>query len=92
MARISYDEQTAAAFKAVREVPRGPWEWREAVRRHLRPSQGLPVACQSPVAGRICGTAAAVAAAAASSAMRSRGDRGPPVLDASGRVAWEWVC
>jgi SAM-dependent methyltransferase len=39
MARISYDEQTAAAFKAVREIPRdGLSEWREAVRRHLRPS------------------------------------------------------
>jgi ubiquinone/menaquinone biosynthesis C-methylase UbiE len=42
MARISYDEQTAAAFKAVREVPRdGLSEWREAVRRHLRPWQGM---------------------------------------------------
>ncbi|HEX9313026.1 MAG TPA: class I SAM-dependent methyltransferase [Actinomycetota bacterium] len=42
MARISYDERTAAAFKAVREVPRdGLSEWREAVRRHLRPSQGM---------------------------------------------------
>ena len=42
MARISYDEQTAAAFKAVREVPRdGLSDWREAVRRHLRPSQGM---------------------------------------------------
>ncbi len=42
MARISYDEPTAAAFKAVREVPRdGLSEWREAVRRHLRPSQGM---------------------------------------------------
>ena len=42
MARITYDEQTAAAFKAVREVPRdGLWEWREAVRRHLRPSRGM---------------------------------------------------
>jgi SAM-dependent methyltransferase len=42
MARISYDEQTAAAFKAVREVPRdGLSEWREAVRRHLRPSEGM---------------------------------------------------
>ncbi len=42
MARISYDEQTAAAFKAVREVPRdGLTEWREAVRRHVSPSQGL---------------------------------------------------
>ena len=42
MARISYDERTAAAFKAVREVPRdGLSEWREAVRRHLRPAQGM---------------------------------------------------
>jgi SAM-dependent methyltransferase len=42
MARISYDEQTARAFKAVREVPRdGLSEWREAVRRHLRPSRGM---------------------------------------------------
>src|SRR5262249_43409223 len=42
MARISYDEQTAAAFKAAREVPRdGLSEWREAIRRHLRPSQGM---------------------------------------------------
>jgi ubiquinone/menaquinone biosynthesis C-methylase UbiE len=42
MARISYDEPTAEAFKAVREVPRdGLSEWREAVRRHLRPSPGM---------------------------------------------------
>jgi SAM-dependent methyltransferase len=42
MARITYDEQTAAAFKAVREVPRdGLAEWREAVRRHLRPSSAM---------------------------------------------------
>src|SRR6478752_8116413 len=42
MARIGYDEQTATAFKAVREVPRdGLSEWREAVRRHLRPSPGM---------------------------------------------------
>jgi len=42
MARISYDDQTAAAFNAVREVPRdGLSEWKEAVRRHLCPSQGM---------------------------------------------------
>jgi SAM-dependent methyltransferase len=42
MARISYDEQTAAAFKAVREIPRdGLSEWREAVRRHLCPAPGM---------------------------------------------------
>lgn len=42
MARINYDDQTAAAFKRVREVPReGLEEWREAVRRHLSPSPGM---------------------------------------------------
>ena len=42
MARINYDERTAAAYKAVREVPRdGLSEWREATRRHLDPSPGL---------------------------------------------------
>ena len=44
MARITYDDQTAAAFKAVREVPRDGLEaWREAVRRHLRPSPRMTV-------------------------------------------------
>jgi ubiquinone/menaquinone biosynthesis C-methylase UbiE len=44
MARINYDEHTAAAYKAVREVPRdGLREWREAVRRHLQPSPGMTV-------------------------------------------------
>jgi SAM-dependent methyltransferase len=42
LARISYDEPTAAAYKAVREIPRdGLAECREAVRRHLRPSTGM---------------------------------------------------
>ena len=42
MARIGYDEQTAAAYKAVREIPRdGLSEWREAIRRHLRPWPGM---------------------------------------------------
>jgi SAM-dependent methyltransferase len=42
MARISYDQQTATAFKAVREVSRdGLSEWREAVVRHMRPSPGM---------------------------------------------------
>jgi ubiquinone/menaquinone biosynthesis C-methylase UbiE len=44
VARISYDDQTAAAYKAVREVPReGLWAWRAAVRRHLRPSPPMTV-------------------------------------------------
>ncbi|HMA33368.1 MAG TPA: methyltransferase domain-containing protein [Chloroflexia bacterium] len=45
MARITYDDQTAAAFKAVREVPRdGLGHWRDAIRRHLRPVPGMTVA------------------------------------------------
>jgi ubiquinone/menaquinone biosynthesis C-methylase UbiE len=44
MARITYDDQTAAAFKAVREVPRdGLGHWRDAIRRHLSPSPGMTV-------------------------------------------------
>lgn len=42
VARIGYDEETAAAYKAAREIPRhGLSEWREAVRRHLRLSPGM---------------------------------------------------
>ena len=45
MARITYDDQTAAAYKAVREVPRDGLEhWREAIRRHLSPWRGMIVA------------------------------------------------
>jgi SAM-dependent methyltransferase len=45
VARISYDDETAAAFKAVREVPRdGLAQWREAIRRHLRPSPEMTLA------------------------------------------------
>lgn len=42
VARIAYDEETAAAYRAVREIPRdGLSEWREAIRRHLEPSPGM---------------------------------------------------
>jgi SAM-dependent methyltransferase len=45
MARTDYDDQTAAAFQTVREVPReGLAAWRDAVRRHLRPGPGLTLA------------------------------------------------
>src|SRR4051812_1141090 len=45
MARITYDDQTATAFKAVREVPRaGLGPWRDAIQRHLRPVPGMTVA------------------------------------------------
>ena len=42
MARITYDDRTAGAYRAVRELPReGLAAWREAVRAHLRPSPGM---------------------------------------------------
>jgi ubiquinone/menaquinone biosynthesis C-methylase UbiE len=45
MARISYDDKTAAAFKAVREIPRERLgHWRDAIQRHLDPSPGMTVA------------------------------------------------
>lgn len=44
MARITYDDQTAAAYKAVRELPRdGLGEWRDAIRRHLSPVPRMTV-------------------------------------------------
>jgi ubiquinone/menaquinone biosynthesis C-methylase UbiE len=44
MARISYDDETAAAFKAVREVPQnGLGHWRDAIRRHLNPVPAMTV-------------------------------------------------
>lgn len=44
MARITYDERTAGAYRSVREVPRdGLLEWRDAVRRHLHPAPGMAV-------------------------------------------------
>jgi SAM-dependent methyltransferase len=52
MARITYDDQTAAAYKAVREVPRdGLGAWHEAVRRHLRPSPRMTLVDIGPGTG-----------------------------------------
>ena len=45
MARITYDNQTAAAYQAVREIPRdGLGHWRDAIGRHLSPFPGMTVA------------------------------------------------
>ena len=42
MAKINYDNQTATAYKAVREIPsEGLSEWQDAIRRHLQPSPGM---------------------------------------------------
>ncbi|WP_327280531.1 MULTISPECIES: methyltransferase domain-containing protein [unclassified Streptomyces] len=44
MTRTTYDDVTAASFKAAREVPRdGLGAWEEAVRRHLNPVRGMTV-------------------------------------------------
>jgi ubiquinone/menaquinone biosynthesis C-methylase UbiE len=44
VARITYDDETATAFKAVREVPRdGLGHWHDAIRRHLDPVPGMTV-------------------------------------------------
>ena len=85
MARISYDEQTAAAFKAVREVPRGGLAgWREAVRRHLRPSQGMTLVDIGAGTGTFATAFSewfglSVAAVEPSAAMRGRIPRIPAV-------------
>jgi ubiquinone/menaquinone biosynthesis C-methylase UbiE len=45
MARITYDNDTATAFKEVREIPRdGLGPWRDAIRRHLNPVPGMTLA------------------------------------------------
>ncbi|MFJ8160208.1 class I SAM-dependent methyltransferase [Streptomyces sp. NPDC096136] len=44
MARIDYDDVTAASFRTAREIPRnGLGAWEEAVRRHLDPARGMTV-------------------------------------------------
>ncbi len=85
MARITYDDQTAAAFKAVREVPRDGLErWREAVRRHLRPLPGMTVADIGAGTG-VFATAfsdwfgVGIAAVEPSSAMRAQIPRRPGI-------------
>jgi ubiquinone/menaquinone biosynthesis C-methylase UbiE len=85
MARISYDERTAAAFKAVREVPRdGLLEWREAVRRHLRPSTGTALVDIGAGTGAFASAFSAwfdlgVLAVEPSAAMRERIPRTPAI-------------
>ena len=85
LARIRYDERTAAAFKAAREVPRdGLAEWREAVRRHLRPAQGMTVLDVGAGTGAFAAAfgdwfGVRVLAVEPSAAMRSRIPRRPDV-------------
>jgi SAM-dependent methyltransferase len=90
-ARNPYDEETAAAFTAAREIPRGGLaEWREAVRRHLRPSPGMRVVDIGAGTGQFAAAlrdwfGLDVIAVEPSPAMRNRIPRGPSieVLDGS---------
>lgn len=93
MARISYDEQTATAYKAVREVPRaGLSEWREAVRPHLRPSPGMTLVDVGAGTGQFASAFDAwfeltVVAVEPSSAMRDRIPRTPATLVLEGSAS-----
>ena len=85
MARISYDEHTAAAFKAAREIPReGLAEWREAIERHLRPTPGMTLVDIGAGTGQFASAFAdwfglTVLAVEPSAAMRSQIPRTPAV-------------
>jgi ubiquinone/menaquinone biosynthesis C-methylase UbiE len=82
---MSYDEQTAAAFKAVREIPRdGLSEWREAARRHLRPLPGMTLVDIGAGTGAFSAAFAdwfglSVLAVEPSAAMRSQIPRTPSI-------------
>jgi ubiquinone/menaquinone biosynthesis C-methylase UbiE len=85
VARISYDEQTAVAFKAVRELPRdGLSGWRDAVDRHLRPARGMTLLDVGAGTGAFASAFAewfdvAVVAVEPSAAMRARIPRTPSI-------------
>ena len=93
MARITYDEQTAAAFKAVREVPRdGLSEWREAVRHHLRPSPGMTLVDIGAGTGAFATAfsdwfGVSVVAVEPSAAMRDQIQRTPAIQVLEGNVS-----
>jgi SAM-dependent methyltransferase len=85
MARISYDEPTAAAYKAVREIPRDALSgWREAVRRRLCPSPGTTLVDIGAGTGLFASAFSdwfelAVLAVEPSAAMRARIPRTPGI-------------
>jgi ubiquinone/menaquinone biosynthesis C-methylase UbiE len=80
-----YDEQAAAAYKAVREIPRdGLAEWREAVRRHLRPGPETTLVDIGAGTGQFAAALSdwfglRVVAVEPSSAMRARIPRAPGI-------------
>jgi SAM-dependent methyltransferase len=85
MARISYDDQTAGAYREVREIPRdGLGEWREAIRRHLRPVPGMIVVDIGAGTGQFAAALndwfeVSVVAVEPSAAMRARIPRRPGI-------------
>lgn len=85
MARITYDERTAGAYRSVREVPRdGLLEWRDAVRRHLHPAPGMTVVDIGAGTGQFAAALADwfdidVVAVEPSEAMRDRIPRTPAI-------------
>jgi len=85
MARISYDDDTAAAYKAVREIPRDGLEnWRDALRRHLDPVPGMTLADIGAGTGTFAAAFSdwfglSVVAVEPSAAMRARIPRRPGI-------------
>lgn len=93
MARISYDERTATAYKSVREIPRdGLADWREAVWRHLRPSEDMTVVDVGAGTGQFAAAfsewfAVSVVAVEPSAAMRARILRTPSIRAVEGSAS-----
>jgi SAM-dependent methyltransferase len=94
MARIEYDDRTAAAYKAVREIPRdGLSEWREAVRRHLCPSHGTTLVDVGAGTGQFAAAFSDwfdidVVAVEPSAAMRERIPRTPAIRALDGDASF----
>jgi SAM-dependent methyltransferase len=92
VARIAYDEETAAAYKTVREIPRdGLVDWREAVRRHLDPAPGMRLLDIGAGTGQFAAAFAdwfglTVIAVEPSSAMRARIPRTPAIEVSEGEA------
>jgi ubiquinone/menaquinone biosynthesis C-methylase UbiE len=93
MARITYDDETAAAFKAVREVPRDGLEhWRDAIRRHLNPVPGMTVADIGAGTGAFAATFSdwfglTILAVEPSAAMRAQIPRRPGIQVLAGNAS-----
>jgi ubiquinone/menaquinone biosynthesis C-methylase UbiE len=93
LARISYDDRTAAAYKAVREIPRdGLADWRDAIRRHLRPAPGMTLVDVGAGTGQFAAALSdwfgiGVLAVEPSDAMRAQIPRRPEIRVLAGDAA-----